>query len=143
MSKHLKRISATVGLTAAAAMLVPAGTSAMPSSAPKARAGASCAAMPYSDRTQAPPNNGAGVVFRPNGDTFHVWDNDRDRKLIHIYFNYAGVADKWKYVGTPSDGGQGPIKRNVSERYKQICFYIVTESKKYRNSPIVRYTTLP
>ena len=74
--------------------------------------------MPYSRSTQAPPNNGAGVVFRPNGDTFHVWDNDRDNKLIHIYFNYAGVTDKWRYVGTPSDGGQGPIKRNVSERYK-------------------------
>jgi hypothetical protein len=68
-----------------------------------------------------------------------VWDN----RLVSVWFNYAGAADKWKYVGTPSDGGQGPIVRNVDERYRNICFAIVTGDRDFRQSPIVRYTTRP
>ena len=45
--------------------------------------------------------------------------------------------------GTPSDGGQGPIVRNVAERFGNIRFAIVTGDRDFRQSPIVRYTTKP
>ena len=99
----------------------------------------SCGDMPFRDRTQA-PHNAAGLIFVPHGDVFRIWDNKRDNYLVRIWFNYAGVKDKWKYVGAPSDGGQGPIIRNVRE-HRQICFYVSTDSPKFGNSPIVRYRT--
>jgi hypothetical protein len=82
-------------------------------------------------------------VFQPRGDVFKVWDNRRDNRLVSVWFNYEGVADEWKYVGTPSDGGQGPIVRNVAERFGNICFAIVTGDRDFRQSPIVRYATKP
>jgi hypothetical protein len=131
---------AIAGLVAALALASPAA--AQPVAASASSAGLSCGEVNYSDRTQAPPN-AAGLIFVPKGDKFRIWDNDRDDKLVRIWFNYAGVKDKWKYVGAPSDGGQGTIIRNVSERYKEICFYVATDSAKYIDSPIVRYTTRP
>jgi hypothetical protein len=128
-------------ITAAAIAASPASSAARPPMPAKAAA-LTCDEVNYSDRTQAPPN-AAGVIFEPKGDVLRVWDNDRDNKLVKIWFNYAGVNDKWKYVGAPSDGGQGPIVRNVAEKYKEICFYIATDSPKYIDSPIVRYTTRP
>jgi hypothetical protein len=35
------------------------------------------------------------------------------------------------------------VLRDVSERYKYICFKIHTLSDDYPDSPIVRYTTRP
>jgi hypothetical protein len=122
--------------------LTPASAGAMPGAPTASAAAKSCGAMPYRDRTQA-PSNAAGLIFQPRGDKWRIWDNVRDNHLVRIYFNYAGVKDKWKYVGAPSDGGQGPIIRNVAEKYKQICFYVHTDSPKYGDSPIVRYTTRP
>jgi hypothetical protein len=104
--------------------------------------GQTCDDVDYSDRTRTVYNR-AGVVYVPRGDIFKVWDNRRDNRLVSVWFNYSGVADKWKYVGTPSDGGQGPIIRNVDEKYKNICFAIVTGDRDFRQSPIVRYTTRP
>jgi hypothetical protein len=117
----------------------------MPSAKPTAKAKPTCGDMPYRDRTRAEPDNPAGVVFRPDGDIFHVWDNKRDNALVTVRFNYAGVADKWKHVVTPSDGGQQAVRRNVSERYRQICFQVLVEEDKtpFFNSRIVRYTTRP
>ena len=122
---------AVVVLSLAALLPAPAG------------AKATCGDMPYQEWTRADPDNNAGLVFRPAGDIFHVWDNSRDNKLVHVWFNYAGVDDKWKKVGTPSDGGQQAITRNVSERYRQICFQVRTDRKAYLDSPVVRYTTRP
>ena len=65
----------------------------------------SCAGVDYEDRTQAYRNR-AGVVFQPRGDVFKVWDNRRDNRLVSVWFNYGGVADKWKYVGTPATAGR-------------------------------------
>ncbi len=56
--------------------------------------------VPYRDRTQA-PHNAAGLIFVPRGDKFRVWDNKRDNYLVDVWFNYAGVKDKWKWVGAP------------------------------------------
>jgi hypothetical protein len=98
----------------------------------------SCDGVDYDDRTQAAFNR-AGVVFQPRGDTFKIWDNRR----VAVWFNYGGVADKWKFVGTVSDGGQGPVVRNLSERYRNICFVIVTGDRDHFQSPTVRYTTRP
>ncbi|HWM11763.1 MAG TPA: hypothetical protein VNO82_20565 [Solirubrobacteraceae bacterium] len=110
--------------------------------APAAPARLTCPEAAYTDRTKA-PGNAAGLIFRPRGDRFSVWDNVPDHELVHIWFNYSGVADKWKWVGTPSDGGNGTIVRNVSERYRQICFYVQTDSSRYGDSPVARYTTRP
>ena len=134
-------------LGAAAAVLAVLATTSAPAAAreipgPPKPTGQSCDDVDYDDRTQATYNR-AGVVFQPRGDIFKVWDNRRDNRLVSVWFNYDGVADKWKYVGTPSDGGQGPIVRNVSERYRNICFAIVTGDRDFRQSPIVRYTTRP
>jgi hypothetical protein len=137
-----KATLAFVAVIVAAAAFTASPASAKPLAQPSALAGKTCGDMPYRDRTQA-PNNAAGLIFVPRGDTFRVWDNVRDNYLVRIWFNYAGVNDKWKYVGAPSDGGQGPIVRNVAERYSQICFYVATDSPRYGNSPIVRYTTRP
>jgi hypothetical protein len=108
------------------------------SAAPPALA-KTCSQVPYSDRTQA-PHNAAGLIFGPHGDVFRVWDNKRDNYLVRIYFNYAGVNDKWHFVGAPSDGGQGPIIRNVKE-HRQICFQVRTDSPKFKDSPVVRFRT--
>jgi hypothetical protein len=131
-------------VAATSAALVPAAAG-MTGAKPAAKAKPSCADMPYRDRTRAEPDNPAGVVFRPDGDIFHVWDNKRDNALVTVRFNYAGVADKWKNVVTPSDGGQQAVRRNVSERYRQICFQVLVEEDKtpFFDSPIVRYTTRP
>jgi hypothetical protein len=99
--------------------------------------------VPYADRTRGEPDNPAGVVFNPRGDTFHVWDNLRDNHLVHVRFNYAGVNDKWKHVVTPSDGGQQQVTRNVDERYRAICFQVVIDNPRYFSSEVVRFTTRP
>jgi hypothetical protein len=145
---HTTRLHIAIGIAIAvlvAAAMALAATPALASQkipGPPKALGQNCGDVDYADRTQA-YHNRAGVVFQPRGDIFKVWDNRRDNRLVSVWFNYAGVADKWKYVGTPSDGGQGPIVRNVRERYRNICFAIVTGDRDYRQSPIVRYTTRP
>jgi hypothetical protein len=139
-----RTIGMAIGVLAVAATALtatPAVASQKIPGPPKA-VGQNCDDVDYSDRTQA-YHNRAGVVFQPRDDIFKVWDNRRDNRLVSVWFNYAGVSDKWKYVGTPSDGGQGPIVRNVSERYRNICFAIVTGDRDYRQSPIVGYTMRP
>ncbi len=142
MSFPLRLLPRTIAVAVAvlAVSAMPAAAAKIPG--PPKPTGQSCDDVDYADRTQTFRNR-AGVVFVPRGDTFKVWDNRRDNRLVSVWFNYDGVADKWKYVGTPSDGGQGPIVRNVSERYRNICFAIVTGDRDYRQSPIVRYTTRP
>jgi hypothetical protein len=93
-----------------------------------ALAGPTCSQVPFSDRTQAPPN-ATGVIFVPRGDRFRVWDNKRDNHLVHVWFNYRGVKDRWHYVGAPSDGGQGPFIHTVKE-HRQICFKVTTDSPR-------------
>ena len=137
MGKHASSRRTMVGLTAA----VVAATATI--AAPAASAKPSCGDMPVQAWTRAEPDNIAGVVFRPDGDVFHVWDNKRDNHLVHVRFNYAGVDDAWKHVVTPSDGGQQAVTRNVSERYRSICFQVRVDAPHYLDSPIVRYTTRP
>ena len=129
--------------TFAAVALALAATAPSAAAMPAERAKPSCGDMPYQSWTRADPDNNAGLVFRPDGDVFHVWDNKRDDKLVHVRFNYAGVDDAWKHVVTPSDGGQQAVTRNVSERYREICFQVRTDRKAYLDSPIVRFTTRP
>ena len=103
-----------------------------------------CGQVPYSERTQAKAADGrpnaAGVVFQPEGDVFKVWDNLDDGKRVAVYFNYAGVADKWKFVLSPVDGHGTSVIRNLRERYRHVCFGVWTHGP---DSPIVRYTTRP
>ena len=84
-----------------------------------ALAAKSCKQVPYSERTQARAADGrpnaAGVVFQPEGDRFKVWDNLDDGKPVDVYFNYAGVADKWKFVISPVDGHSTSVIRNLKE----------------------------
>jgi hypothetical protein len=153
VSTHRNRIVrvaavAVTGLTAAAfaATPAPAGPphSPVPSQVPEAVSKPKCADVEYSDRTQAADPDGrpnaAGVIFRPRGDVFRIWDNEPDGHVVGVWFNYAGVADKWKPVKSPADGRQRDSVRNVSERYSRICFVVVTHDSQ---SPIVRYTTRP
>ena len=133
---HVSRLCRRAGVVIAGV----AATAAF--AAPAASAKESCGDMPYSDRVQV-RGNAAGVVFNPNGDKFHIWDNDRDGYDVEVWFNYAGVDDFWKPVPQVTDGGQGVKTRNVSERFKQICFRIETDSDDYPDSPIVRYRTAP
>ena len=142
---RLSRSLVLTGVVAVTSVALAPAAAGMPSAKPVAKAKQSCSAMPYRDRTRAEPDNPAGVVFRPDGDIFHVWDNKRDNALVTVRFNYAGVDDKWKHVVTPSDGGQQAVTRNVSERYREICFQVLVEEDKtpFFNSPIVRYRTRP
>ena len=140
---RLSRSLVLTGVVAVTSVALAPAAAGMPSAKPVAKAKQSCSAMPYRDRTRAEPDNPAGVVFRPDGDIFHVWDNKRDNALVTVRFNYAGVDDKWKHVVTPSDGGQQAVTRNVSERYREICFQVRTDRKAYLDSPIVRFTTRP
>jgi hypothetical protein len=116
----------------------------MPIAKPAALANQNCSQVPYSERTQAKAADGrpnaAGVVFQPEGDVFKVWDNLHDGKRVAAYFNYAGVADKWKFVLSPVDGHGTSVIRNLDERYKHICFGVWTHGP---DSPIVRYATRP
>ena len=128
-----------VGLVVAAAAVIPSSAAAKPASPTARAAAATCADVPYRDRTQAPQNR-AGVIFVPLGDVFRIWDNQRDQQRVTVWFNYAGVDDAWKRVRSPSDGGQEDVTRNVSERYKYICFQVTTNQG---SSPIVRYRTRP
>jgi hypothetical protein len=146
VSRHpqfLRRLAPAATAIAAATATLASPAAAMPGSAGSALAKPSCGDMPYQSWTRADPDNNAGLVFRPDGDVFHVWDNARDNQLVHVRFNYAGVNDRWKHVVTPSDGGQQAVTRNVSERYAEICFQVRTDRKAYLDSPIVRYTTRP
>jgi hypothetical protein len=127
----------------AAAALTAAPASAGPVDAPAASAAkASCGDMPFRDRTRVTTDgnpNVAGVVFRPKGDRFHIWDNVRDEEEVLVYYNYAGIADDWKPVsGTPFDGGQAEFRHNLREG-RQICFEIQVVG--YPDSPTVRYST--
>lgn len=76
---------------------------------------------PVRDRLQA-EGNAAGVIFKRRGDIWHLWDNQRDEWVVTVEFNYAGVADAWKPAARLADGGQGAVHRNVSERYRWLCF---------------------
>jgi hypothetical protein len=133
---------AALGVLAAAALMA-APASARPVDAPAASAAkASCGDMPFRDRTRVATDknpNVAGVVFRPKGDRFHIWDNVRDDEEVLVYYNYAGIDDDWKPVpGTPFDGGQDEFRHNLREG-RQICFQIQVVG--YPDSPIVRYST--
>jgi hypothetical protein len=144
MSAHVIRVRRTAGIALVAAIVAAAAFTAGPSSAkplaaPAALAKHSCAQAQYSDRSQA-PSNAAGVVFNPKGDSFHIWDNQRDNYVVAAWFNYSGVKDKWKPITSPDDGGQRTTVRNLDERFKEICFVVVTHNS---HSPIVRFTTRP
>jgi hypothetical protein len=144
MSAHVISLRRTAGSATLAAIVAAAAFTAGPSSAkplaaPAALAKQSCAQAQYRDRSQA-PSNAAGVVFNPRGDSFHIWDNQRDNHLVAAWFNYAGVKDKWKPIKSPDDGGQRTTVRNLDERFSQICFVVVTHNNQ---SPIVRFTTRP
>jgi hypothetical protein len=129
--KHRIKGVAIAALAAATGFAVPAES-----------AKQTCGDRPYQDRTQV-AGNAAGVVFVPKGDKFKIWDNVRDDDNVEVLFNYAGVDDFWKPVDQVDDGAQGTKKRNVSERFKEICFMITTDSDDYPDSPIVRYRTRP
>jgi hypothetical protein len=144
MSVHVISLRRTAGIATLAAIVAAAAFTAGPSSAkpvaaPAALAKQSCAQAQYRDRSQA-PSNAAGIVFNPKGDSFQIWDNQRDNHLVAAWFNYAGVKDKWKPIKSPDDGGQRTTVRNLDERFSQICFVVVTHNNQ---SPIVRFTTRP
>ena len=132
MNTRHTALGALAGMIAAAVIATPA-----PAAKP------SCSDMQFNDRTRVTINgnaNVAGVVFRPKGDRFHIWDNDRDGHAVWIEYNYSGIDDKWKSVPTISDGAQGEVRHNLAEG-KQICFRIQTDNPDYPDSPIVRYKT--
>jgi hypothetical protein len=114
------------------------------STATTASAKKTCGQVPYSERTQARAPDGrpnaAGVVFEPEGDRFKVWDNVADGHEVELYFNYAGIKDRWKFIFAPLDGHNDWVIRNLNERYKHICFQVRTVGP---DSPVVRYTTRP
>jgi hypothetical protein len=138
MTKCVSRVGrATVlGIVAAATLAATPGVDA-------AAAKATCDDRPYQNWTRVTTNgngNVAGVVFRPKGDKFHIWDNDRDGHRIRIDYNYAGIDDEWKIVPVIDDGSQGEVRHNLRER-RRICFRIHTDSPDYPNSPIVQFRT--
>jgi hypothetical protein len=67
-------------------------------------------------------DNSAGAVFRPNGDKFQVWDNNRDGVPVTLAWNYKGVNDHWKYL-SPQDGAQHTFNLNLSETH-HVYFYV-------------------
>ncbi|MFD8354924.1 hypothetical protein ACFV1X_39150 [Streptomyces coelicoflavus] len=91
---------------------------------------ASAASYPYRNWSQT-SNNSAGVVFRPSGDYFEIWDNVRGSGGAYVEFNYKNVKDKWKWIGRSVDGKPATFQRNVYEKingkpayiYFRVCDY--------------------
>jgi hypothetical protein len=85
MSAHVISVRRMAGIamvaTIVAAAFAAGPSSAKPLAAPAALAKQSCAQAQYSDRGQA-PSNAAGIVSNPKGDSFHIWDNQRDNHLV-------------------------------------------------------------
>jgi hypothetical protein len=109
-----------------------------PAEATASAAGPTCSQVRYSDRVQA-KRNAAGVIFVRNGDVWRLWDNQRDHWRVRVEYNYAGVDDAWKTAAEHSDGGQGPVVHNVSERFRYICFRLYSPRFGYTHA--VRYRT--
>jgi hypothetical protein len=131
VSASLNRRAAVAGIVAAAALIA----------APTAAAKASCDDRPFQNWTRVTTDgdrNVAGVVFRPKGDKFHIWDNKRDDKLANVFYNYAGIDDEWEQIEPVFDGGQAEHRHNLREGRK-ICFMIKVDG--YPRSPIVQYRT--
>src|SRR5215207_4500434 len=128
---------AVAGVIAVAAF-ASSPAAAKPIGAASAAAGPSCSQVPYSNRLQA-PRNAAGVIFVRKGDVWRLWDNQRDEWLVRVEYNYAGVDDEWKTAAMHSDGGQGAVHHNVSERYKYLCFRLY--SPRFGYTSAVRYRT--
>ncbi|MET8647370.1 hypothetical protein ABZX69_42240 [Streptomyces sp. NPDC004074] len=63
---------------------------------------ASAASYPNQNWSQIAGNH-AGVVFHPYGDKFEIWDNLHDGYMVWVEYNYKGVSDKWKLVGSEVD----------------------------------------
>jgi hypothetical protein len=137
----IRRNTARPVVVAIVGGLIGTGAFSAPAVAKKA-----CRDVPYSDEAQAAGRNGepnaAGVRFDPISDTFTVWDNDFDGRPSKVFYNYAGVRDKWKFALQAQDGKANTLRLDffIKERHRRICFGIF---KAGPNSPIVRYTTRP
>jgi hypothetical protein len=127
----------------AAGLIVTAAFTAIPAAAQPVDAKAvaakpSCYEVPYTNRLQA-ENNAAGVIFQRKGDIWKLWDNQRDDWLVRVEYNYAGVDDEWKIAAMHSDGGQGAVPHNVSERFDYLCFRLY--SPRFGYTDAIRYRT--
>src|SRR3954469_21569726 len=91
MTAYTTTLRRTIGMAigvlavAATALTAPPAVAAQKIPGPPKAVGQNCDDVDYSDRTQA-YHNRAGVVFQPRGDTFKVWDNRRDNRLVSVWF---------------------------------------------------------
>ena len=94
----------------------------------------------YRDWTQT-PLNAAGVAFRPYGDFFEVWGNQRGDQpyAVSAQFNYKRVRDRWKTVFQQILVGPQHFRfrRDVRE-HRHIFFRIIGPDGR---SPIAEYRT--
>jgi hypothetical protein len=73
------------------------------------------------------PQNEAGVVFRPHGDDFEIWDNVRDNKPVTVYYRYFVQGAPWHTI--VSHVHVGTYRRNMKEYPNNVEFYVVGHNK--------------
>ena len=96
------------------------------------------------DRVQAGGNR-SGVVFDNSAggharyESFQIFDNYAwDFRTISVEWNYAGVRDAWKLVGSPPNGGSETFRVRMREG-RSVCFRIVRSG--ISQSDTVRHRT--
>lgn len=82
-------------------------------------------------------NNSAGVIFRPYGDYWEVYNNARGH--TSVIYHYKGVDDRLKSAAEVSVQGRTVVRHNVIEG-RRIIFWVigpdhrVSSKSEYRTS---------
>jgi hypothetical protein len=82
-------------------------------------------------------NNSAGVIFRPHGDRWEVWNNAPG--LTSVIYHYKGIKDRWKTAAEVQVQGLNREQHNVKED-RRIIFWVIgpdlrwSSKSEYRTS---------
>jgi hypothetical protein len=75
------------------------------------------------------PGNAAGVVFRPYGDDFEIWDNVADGKAVTVWYKEQ-FSSRWQKI--VSRVHVGTYRRNLPERPHYVTFAIEGHDRQGR-----------
>jgi hypothetical protein len=93
-------------------------------------------AFPYRNWART-DNNSAGVIFRPNGDYWEVYNNASGH--TSVIYHYKGINDRFKSAAEVDPQGRTVVKHNVIEG-RRIIFWVigpdhrVSSKSEYRTS---------
>jgi hypothetical protein len=101
-----------------------------------ATSAAPAVAFPYRNWART-DNNSAGVIYRPYGDYWEVYNNARGH--TSVIYHYKGISDRWKSAAEVSVQGRTVVQHNVVEG-RRIIFRVIgpdhslSDKSEYRTS---------